>query len=512
MHKAACEATHVHGEQSETLLDERIRCLDRRLDELGALTDLFAHADAQVVENASTAVARLPGLDACEAGSVVRSGAVALPSDPEQRRSIHELESELARSRAEGDAGRIDVALTRAEDVVVRAEALDFAPLVAEGSYQVGHLRGLRGDSEGAEKALLHSHDMADAAGLDRLRGEALANLVWIVGHLGADYEAAHLLADRAQAVVERLGDNELESQCLSNLGVILTEQGRFPEAVASIERALELRTVIGDESSVLRASLLNNLASTHFLKGDHRSALTAYEASRTLYEARLGPAHPKVAATLGNIGNAYNALGEHERAIDYIRRSREVVIATHGERALDVALTSNNLAVVYHQTGRFDEAAAEYLRAIEIWRAADPGHPQLATGLANLAEIRMMQGRRDDALGLAEEALVIIEAALSKDHVLRAVVLTTLGWVALDGDELVTARQRLDEARRVFAGTQGDPLLAAQADFHYGCLLAREGQLPEGTDLVERADAVFGERDAAWAERSRGWLAENRR
>ncbi|HWB77059.1 MAG TPA: serine/threonine-protein kinase, partial [Nannocystaceae bacterium] len=37
----ACEATHVRGEQSDALLDARMLCLSRRIDELGALLELF---------------------------------------------------------------------------------------------------------------------------------------------------------------------------------------------------------------------------------------------------------------------------------------------------------------------------------------------------------------------------------------------------------------------------------------------------------------------------------------
>src|SRR6202012_5313005 len=39
MHTEACEATQVYHEQSEVLLDRRMRCLDQRLAEVRALTD-----------------------------------------------------------------------------------------------------------------------------------------------------------------------------------------------------------------------------------------------------------------------------------------------------------------------------------------------------------------------------------------------------------------------------------------------------------------------------------------
>src|SRR5262249_13144641 len=47
-----CEATRVRGEQSDALLDLRMSCADRRLDELRALAALYLHADADLVAQA----------------------------------------------------------------------------------------------------------------------------------------------------------------------------------------------------------------------------------------------------------------------------------------------------------------------------------------------------------------------------------------------------------------------------------------------------------------------------
>jgi hypothetical protein len=70
-HTAACEATRVRAEQSEDLLDRRMACLDRRRAELGALSGVFAEADAQIVEKAVEATGKLAPLSACEQADVL---------------------------------------------------------------------------------------------------------------------------------------------------------------------------------------------------------------------------------------------------------------------------------------------------------------------------------------------------------------------------------------------------------------------------------------------------------
>ena len=48
-----CEATRVRGDQSEALMDLRIGCLDGKLRDVVALTEVLAQADADVVKNAT---------------------------------------------------------------------------------------------------------------------------------------------------------------------------------------------------------------------------------------------------------------------------------------------------------------------------------------------------------------------------------------------------------------------------------------------------------------------------
>ncbi|HKV12684.1 MAG TPA: serine/threonine-protein kinase, partial [Thermoanaerobaculia bacterium] len=65
MHRDACEATRMRGEQSEDLLDRRMFCLDQRLGEARALTEVFARADESVVMEVDNAVSKLGKVELC---------------------------------------------------------------------------------------------------------------------------------------------------------------------------------------------------------------------------------------------------------------------------------------------------------------------------------------------------------------------------------------------------------------------------------------------------------------
>src|SRR5690606_39151065 len=60
----ACQATRVRGEQSEAMLDLRMRCLDRRLAEIRTVTDVLGTGSPDVVNRAVDTVLGLERLDA----------------------------------------------------------------------------------------------------------------------------------------------------------------------------------------------------------------------------------------------------------------------------------------------------------------------------------------------------------------------------------------------------------------------------------------------------------------
>src|SRR6185503_11498613 len=97
MQVASCRATRVTGEQSDTMLDLRQRCLDRRLAGAREVSDLLlAAADPPAIDRAVDRSARLESLAGC-ADAAALAQTVPPPADPAAR-------SEADRLTAEADA------------------------------------------------------------------------------------------------------------------------------------------------------------------------------------------------------------------------------------------------------------------------------------------------------------------------------------------------------------------------------------------------------------------------
>src|SRR5207248_498289 len=133
-----CEATHVRHEQSDTLLDLRMRCLDRAIDRFSGLVAQLARADRASRVAAPGAIAELPGAASCE--SLADAGELALPGDVTQRqlalaadRAIDEAWALYALGRyrdARSKLAEIERTLVHVDAPGVRAAALALAAAI----------------------------------------------------------------------------------------------------------------------------------------------------------------------------------------------------------------------------------------------------------------------------------------------------------------------------------------------------------------------------------------------
>jgi tetratricopeptide (TPR) repeat protein len=95
-----------------------------------------------------------------------------------------------------------------------------------------------------------------------------------------------------------------------------------------------------------------------------------------------------------------------HERALAINDRAL-------GSEHPDVAGSLDDLAHVYRMMGDHDRAKSLHERALVIWeQTVGVEHRSVATSLVGLAEISLAQQRPHDAIGLANRALKVREAA----------------------------------------------------------------------------------------------------
>jgi serine/threonine protein kinase/tetratricopeptide (TPR) repeat protein len=367
MHKQACEATTVRREQSAEVMDLRMACLDERLGGLRALTDVFASANGEVVENAVSASNALGSLDRCADVPLLRA-IVRPPEDATTKQKVDDLRKRLAVAKAGFDAGRWREGLSAAPAIAMEARATGYQPLVAETLVLTGLMYGKGNDVKNAEKALIEAFLIADECRHDEVRAEAATHLVFLVGYQEGQLDEAHRWARRANAVLRRLGGHEL-----------------------------------------LQAWLRNDLGCVYDLQGDKKAAVQAIKEGLALKEKALGSEHPDVGISEGNLGLALQGLGQHEEALVHLNRSIALLEKGMGYGHPELALHLSNRGEALSALGRYEEAHANFQRALLIWeKELGSDNLDLAYGLTGLGVAFLAQRKPTEALVPLERAFRI--------------------------------------------------------------------------------------------------------
>ncbi|HZS37295.1 MAG TPA: serine/threonine-protein kinase, partial [Polyangia bacterium] len=205
MHEEACRATRVEGRQSDSLLDLRMACLERRRATLSALTDEWSRGvDAEALANAIHAASALPPVDEC-ADARALTERVPAPRDAAALAAIDAARAHLDRARALGDARRLREARAQAEQARAEAEATGFLPVRAEAALLLGRLIHEFAEP-GAVAPLQDAARLAEQARDDRLAADAMIELTGAMAD-GGLAPAAVLLSPVAEALVVRAGD-----------------------------------------------------------------------------------------------------------------------------------------------------------------------------------------------------------------------------------------------------------------------------------------------------------------
>ncbi len=342
MYLEACEATRAHGIQSEEALDLRMACLDHRLDGLGALVTLMANPEIDVLRRGGEVVDNLPPVKDCADVKALRL-VVRRPQDPKVTTRLDEIDRKIARLSALYAIGDATKAIDLADDVIKDAEAVGYAPPLAQAMYWKGRAAADRGSGEAAESMFDKTFSAALSAGEDAMAADAAARIaqeaLWTARL--AEYDrwqrVAHALGNRIGAAgiigfVDQLGCmanhytgkvktrlkclQELASRkglgppnewLVTTLGIAASEAGAVVEAIRWLEQGVELSRSAENGADhprtlEMRAYLCNGLSEL----GDYKRA--AAECSDAL--ARLQKSAPDDKLLIARL-QLYNAKAE---------------------------------------------------------------------------------------------------------------------------------------------------------------------------------------------------------
>jgi tetratricopeptide (TPR) repeat protein len=437
MRTEACEATTIRGEQSPHLLDLRMVCLDRARVELGAVVDVLADADAEVVLRAHKVVDALPPLSGC--ADIEALGAEVQPPRQADESVVDQARARLARSKSLDEAGRYDAALTAVHGAAALIDGIDYGPIQTEVALRRGITLTHLGQLEDAETALQDTLYRSVRWKQWPEMQSAVAVLMYVVGHQQKRFEEALQYRVLAEGLAH--GNPRAEASLHLAASSVLLAQGDYAEAEAEARQGVAKRQEAYGREHPEVAAARTHLASILFRQGNYEDAEAEYRAAIEAKTANLGPTHPVLGTSRNGLSMVLRRQGRLAEAEAELRRALALWESAFGPEHHHVLGARSNLANLLGLQGRHAEAETAH-RAVLAARVATvgPDHPDTANTRNNLAHTLQLQGKLDEAEAELRAALEIVLDALGPDH---PTVAAFRGNVAL----FLHDQQRFDEA-----------------------------------------------------------------
>jgi len=438
-----CEATRIRGEQTDTQLLLRTTCLDRRLDELGALAGAFAVADTSVVDQSAAAVAKLTPLEGC----ANLKGLEARRQVPaESREAVARVGQAVAQARALVATGKFAAAREKLAPALAEAAALKLPGPQAETQAQLGELERESANWALARDAYERAVQFAQAGADDATSASVLNALVSLIGWRLERPAEGRTLAAISAGIIERLGgDERLEAQLNEGLGDAEWQAG---DRVASLVRYHQaLATVIRLEGAETPdvARLRSAIGWVLMEQGELDEARRELELSRTIREKLLGKEHPSLSATWNELGSLFDSLGDYAESVRCMERGLKIEMLSQEDDSIAIVRRKLGLANALRRAGRAAEGFV-YLRQSE---ATALRHPEARSSVS--FQLQRIAGTLEAAVGRHEEAARMLKAAVANFEVISGKDHPYVTQLAVDYGRSLMSLKKYEEALENF-------------------------------------------------------------
>jgi tetratricopeptide (TPR) repeat protein len=285
------------------------------------------------------------------------------------------------------------------------------------------------------------------------VRSRLLATLSRVHSSLGL-YERARTLAESA---LRNNTGNSNAAAAYTSLGLACQRLGRFDEAQAALQRALDLRVAQHGDDHIEVAAAWNHLGALHWQTDKMDQALQMHERALAIVE-RLGLGDQLEAAKgIRAIGLVWNSRNQESKALDYLKRAQPVLERHLGADHPMVADNLDSIGLCHAGLKQFAEARRMHEQAYAIRkRILGEEHPVIAYSLLNLARLASSQGDWKTARGLYEQGLKIREAALGPDHPRTADTVESLAILHARTGNLAESRKLFERSLRIYRTAYG--------------------------------------------------------
>jgi tetratricopeptide (TPR) repeat protein len=454
-HVEACRATRMRGTQSDTLLDLRMRCLDRRFTELEESVNVLASVSTtETLDRAVAGASQLVPLTGC-ADTAALSLAAPPPDRPEVRAKTEALADEIQKVAVRQRSGELKDLPTVARRLVEEARGLDHPPSLTLALTALGKVQIAVGDYEAAAATLRELTQVAARAHDDRTQAFAWTYILKITAANLLKPEQALELLPVATAAVVRAGEApDQRADLLFAHATALAQLG--PRGREALELFDQARTILENAGAKKHGSPLGPLLADVFLHtadtladlGEGEKAAASYKSAIDAYRELYGPDSPIEAFAWHNLGEGQRGKGKPEEALESYRHAAHIREQRLGTSTL-LADDYQGIGMSLGELKRWDQSLEPIEQALRMDRAhLGADSPGLLPVMIAKARVLVHLGRLDEGLRGYDDVIAVMD----KNH------LTTfnLAISLYNRAELQTQLKHYDQALAGYARAVG--------------------------------------------------------
>jgi|GEM_PF-1389356 len=253
-----------------------------------------------------------------------------------------------------------------------------------------------------------------------------IAQQYFYLGDLKASdkyYKLLLIVSQSSFSALSKLESNEKNIPAfvgteLNNIAALYFKQGRWSDAAALFERALEIQARTVGSADIEYARTLNNLGVVLANENDFEKANQYYFQALKIRKDALGVHSKDYALSLHNIGRLRTCQSKYEEAKDYLLKALAIRREILGEDHPETAASYFGLGELY-SSQEINSTAIEYQTKALALRLKTLGavNPEVAASYFALGSYEEKLGNTQKAHSHFSKALGIREAVLGSNH-----------------------------------------------------------------------------------------------
>ncbi len=307
-----------------------------------------------------------------------------------------------------------------------------------------------------------------------------------------AYYEKAGVIFFEVASQTEKTSLWQKYVTCYNQTGDIFRLKDRHKEALAYLNKALEIGTARLGQNHPEVAATYDNIGRIYWYKGDGDSALYFCARALDIRQRVLEENHPEVARSYESMGLVLLYNNENAEALAYLQKALMIRRQRFGENSLPVASSYHTLARYCYFTKDIDELYNFANKSLAIKRRFfDENHPAIADTYNDVGNYYYYTNNYAKAIEFYDKARAINEQAYGYYHQYVARSYVNIGHVLHARKEYDRAIASIQKGGHIFQAIFGENQWVANNFQYRGEVYSSKGDYEKALECFAKSLAI---------------------